>query len=132
MPFGLCNAPATFQLIMNSILKKENWIFCIPYLDDIIVFSPDPQTHKNHLEIVLGKLRSAGITLNKEKSKFFQTEVEFLGNIICDGYIKPDPKKIKAIIECQPPKTLKELRSFLGLANFAVHLFLILPQLRHP
>lgn len=118
MPFGLCNAPATFQSIMNTILKDENWKFAIPYLDDIIVFSNSVAEHKNHLEIVLGKLKAAGISLNSNKSKFFKTEVSFLGNIISKGQVKPDPQKIQAIRDCQPPNTLRELRSFLGLANF--------------
>ena len=118
MPFGLYNAPATFQSIMNTILKDENWKFTIPYLDDIIVFSSNVEEHKRHLEIVLGKLKAAGLTLNSNKSKFFQKEVQFLGNIIGKNFVKPDPKKINAILDCQPPNTLRELRSFLGLANF--------------
>ncbi|KAI5150472.1 hypothetical protein ENBRE01_1516 [Enteropsectra breve] len=118
MPFGLCNAPSTFQSVMNTVLKEENWIFAIPYLDDIIVFSQSIEEHKRHLEIILGKIKAAGLSLNNNKSRFFQTEVEFLGNVISRGTVKPDPKKIQAIIECQPPNTLRELRSFLGLANF--------------
>ena len=118
MPFGLCNAPATFQSIMNTVLREVNWDFTIPYLDDIIVFSQSVDEHRKHLEIVLGKLRAAGLSLNHEKSKFFQVEVEFLGNIISKDCVKPDPKKVLAITNCEPPETLRELRSFLGLANF--------------
>ena len=92
MPFGLCNTLATFQSIMNTVLKKKNWKFAIPYLDGIIVFSQSMEEHKRHFEIVLGKLKATGLTLNSNKSKFFQTEVEFLGNAISN--VKPDPEKI--------------------------------------
>jgi hypothetical protein len=118
MPFGLCNAPATFQSIMNTILKQENWKFAIPYLDDIIIFSNSLEEHKEHLSIILGKLKAAGITLNNQKSALFQREIPFLGSIISSGIIKPDPEKIKAIMDFKLPSTLRELRSFLGVANF--------------
>lgn len=118
MPFELYNAPATFQFIMNTVLREENWKFIIPYLDDIIVFSSSIEEHKQHLDIVLGKLRSAGLSLDSNKSRFYKTEVEFLRHIITKGLVKPDPKKIQAIKECQQPQALRELRSFLGLANY--------------
>ena len=118
MSFELCNAPATFQSIMNTVLKEENWKFAIPYLDDIIVFSQSIEEHKRHLEIVLGELKATGLTLNSKKSKFFQTEVEFLGNVISKEHVKPDLKKIQALSECQPPNTLRELGFFLRFSNF--------------
>ncbi|KRH92925.1 LTR retrotransposon, partial [Pseudoloma neurophilia] len=117
MPFGLSNAPATFQRIMDKILKKEIGDFVMVYFDDIIVFSGSEQEHKKHLDIVLGKLASASMFLNKNKCNFFKTEIEILGQIISNGIVKPDPKKTEAILKCSEPQTIKELRSFLGLAN---------------
>ena len=118
MPFGLCNAPATFQAVMDIVLAEDCWKHAIPYLDDIIIYSKTLEEHKKHLESVLGKIRAAGLTLNNEKSLFFQNEVKYLGYHIADGKVQPDPKKIEAILEREPPKNLKELRSFLGLVNF--------------
>ncbi|KAF9763004.1 Retrovirus-related Pol polyprotein from transposon [Nosema granulosis] len=118
MPFGLCNAPSTFQRAMDSILREEREKFTIPYLDDIIIYSQDMDTHKKHVRIVMEKLRNAGITLNKKKCKFFQKEIKILGNIITEGRIKPDPEKVKCIKNYPRPNTVKELRSFIGLLNY--------------
>ncbi|KAF9752805.1 Retrovirus-related Pol polyprotein from transposon, partial [Nosema granulosis] len=76
MPFGLCNAPATFQRAMDSIFRAENRRFVIPYLDDIIVYSQRLEDHENHLRIVLGKLKGAGVSLNKKKCKFLKSEIK--------------------------------------------------------
>ncbi|KRH94438.1 pol polyprotein [Pseudoloma neurophilia] len=94
MPFGLSNAPATFQRIMDKILKKEIGDFVMVYFDDIIVFSGSEQEHKKHLDIVLGKLASASMFLNKNKCNFFKTEIEILGQIISNGIVKPDQKEL--------------------------------------
>ena len=118
MPFRLCNAPSTFQNIMNIILGKDNWVCAIPYLDDVIIFSKDIHEHKQHLERVLGKIKAAGLTLNNEKCQFFKSEIKYLGYILSQGQIRPDPEKLQLIKNFNPPTTLKELRSFLGLSNF--------------
>lgn len=118
MPFGLCNAPATFQRAMDQIFEQESWKFVIPYLDDIIIFSKDMEEHKKHLEIVFGKLKAAGIALNENKCKLFRDEIKILGNIVSLNKVKPDPEKVKAVREYNLPITIKQLRSFLGLANY--------------
>lgn len=118
MPFGLCNAPSTFQRSMNEIFKDEIWKFVIPYLDDIIIFSKTLEEHKLHLEVVLGKIKAAGIALNPGKCKLFRSEIKILGNIIAYNTIKPDPSKVEAIKNYGTPNNIKELRSFLGLANY--------------
>ena len=118
MPFRLCNAPATFQATMNVILGKDLWVYAIPYLDDIIIFSESLEQHKQHLDNILKKIKAAGLTLNHEKCKFFRTEIKYLGYVLSAGQIKPDPKKIAALQEFSEPTNMKELRSFLGLSNF--------------
>jgi predicted aspartyl protease len=118
MPFGLCNAPATFQATMDAILQEDKWKIAIPYLDDVIIYSESIEEHQTHLIKILNKIKGAGLVLNGEKCRFFKTEIEYLGHWISEGKIKPDPKKIQTIQECKAPITLKDLRSFLGLANF--------------
>lgn len=118
MPFGLCNAPATFQRIMDKILCKKTRSFVLPYLDDIIIFSKNLADHNHHVAVVLEKLKSANITLNKNKCKFCQTEIKILGTIISGNKIKPDPSKIHAIKKYPLPERIDQLRAFLGLANY--------------
>lgn len=117
MPFGLCNAPATFQRTMNKIFKNESGNFILPYLDDIIIFSNNYAEHEKHVEIALGRIRAAGLSLNPSKCKFFRTEIKLLGFIVSKGKVKIDPEKSSAIQNHVKPKTISELRSFLGLCN---------------
>lgn len=114
MPFGLCNAPASFQRAMDQIFRSESRKFVIPYLDDIIVFSRSLKEHREHLEIVLGKIRSAGLSLNEGKCKFFKTEIKILGCIIGQGKIKIDENRLENIKLYPEPSNIKELRSFWG------------------
>ena len=118
MPFGLCNAPATFQRMMDLIFRDINRVFVIPYLDDIIIYSRTEEEHIEHLEETLKRLKNAGISLNKKKCKFFKKEICMLGNIVTEGIVKPDKAKIEAIRAFNKPETIKELRSFLGLLNY--------------
>ncbi|MGL6131243.1 MAG: reverse transcriptase family protein, partial [Fusobacteriaceae bacterium] len=92
LPFGLCNAPATFQRIMDNIFRGC-YDYVIPYLDDIIIFSRSKDEHRLHLRSVMEKLKEAHIYLNKSKCKFFKKEINILGNIVSEGIIKADPKK---------------------------------------
>lgn len=118
LPFGLCNAPATFQRTMDLIFGGENRKFVIPYLDDIIIFSEDEASHKKHLDIVMGKIRAVGLALNKNKCKFFKSEVKILGNIVGGGCIRVDNERVEFIKNYPEPTTIKQLRSFLGVVNF--------------
>ena len=90
----------------------------IPYLDDIIVYSESIAEHQIHIETVMGKLKAAGIALNEAKCRFYRKEVKILGNIVSYKIIKPDLSKIEAIREYGEPIDIKQLRSFLGLANY--------------
>ncbi|KAF9758254.1 Retrovirus-related Pol polyprotein from transposon gypsy [Nosema granulosis] len=103
---------------MDIILGKENRKFVIPYLYDVIVYSKNIADHKDHLRIVMGKLKAAGISLNEAKFKFFKNEVKILGNIISQGSIKVDPERTERISAYLEPQNIKELRSFLGVANY--------------
>ncbi|MGL5707634.1 MAG: reverse transcriptase domain-containing protein [Aeromonas sp.] len=118
MPFGLCNGPATFQRAMDRIFAKERGKFVIPYMDDLIIYSKSIKDHENHIEVVMGRIKSYGLSLNKSKCVFASDELKILGNIISAGKIKPDPNKIKAIHDYPKPANIKELRSFLGLVNY--------------
>jgi hypothetical protein len=118
MPFGLCNAPATFTTLMNSMFHHESDNFVVVYIDDILVFSRSKEEHAKHLEIVLKKLRDNKLYANLEKNEFELVEIEFLGHVLNGEGIQPDSKKIKAIKEWEVPKTQKGVRSFLGLANY--------------
>ena len=118
MPFGLCNAPATFQRLMNSTLSPYIGRFCMVYLDDIIVFSKDSDSHQEHLAMVLGKLAEAGLRTQMEKCEFGMARLEFLGHIVSAQGIQMDPGKIKAMTEWPVPKNSTEVKGFLGLLNY--------------
>lgn len=118
MPFGLCNAPATFQRTMDVIFIKERSRFVLTYLDVIIVYSESKDEHIKHLEIVMGRIRASGLSLNISKCHFFEKGIKLLGNIVSQGTIRPDPEKIISIQRYPPPTTIRELRSFLGMVNY--------------
>ncbi|KAI4293220.1 hypothetical protein PAPHI01_2494 [Pancytospora philotis] len=122
MPFGLCNAPATFQRAMDTVFRREKWRFVIPYFDDIIIFSKSMEEHQRHLEIILIKIRAASLSLNPRKCKFAQHEMEILENLVSKGQVKPLPSKLTAVREYKLPATIKDLRAFLGFAGY-VHGF---------
>lgn len=117
MPFGLCNAPSTFQALMDNTFSGKDRVFVLPYLDDIVIFSENLEKHIEQLQYVFLKLKAINLILNKNKCKFGKSELKILGNIVSFKKIKPDPQKIKALSEYQRPVTIKELRAFLGLSN---------------
>lgn len=118
MPFGLKNAPATFQRLMNTVLDGLIGKNCLVYLDDIVVFSTSLQEHMTSLEEVFKRLSEANLKIQLDKCEFMQKETEFLGHVITPDGIKPNPNKIKAITDYPIPKTEKEIKQFLGLAGF--------------
>ncbi|XP_063334803.1 uncharacterized protein si:ch211-282j22.3 isoform X5 [Pelmatolapia mariae] len=117
MPFGLHGAPATFQRLMDQVLSDMS-DFAAAYLDDIVIFSSTWEEHLQHLEKVLGRLQSAGLTVNPAKCAIAKAETEYLGFVIGNGVIKPQVDKVTAIESCPLPETRKQLRSFLGMAGF--------------
>ncbi|GBG70850.1 hypothetical protein CBR_g8150 [Chara braunii] len=118
MPFGLTNAPATFQLCMNDLFRPWLDKFVVVYLDDSLVFSKTLQEHQGHLRQVLEKLREANFKINAKKCEWAKTQVLYLGHVLDGDGIKPEDSKIAAIRDWPTPRTLTELRSFLGLANY--------------
>ena len=118
MPFGLCNAPATFQRIMHNVFSDLIGKFVLVYIDDIIIYSRSLEEHLQHVTIVFDLISDVNIRLNPTKCDFFSEQLTFLGHIVSVEGIKPDPKKIVAIQNISQPKNTKEVQSFLGLANF--------------
>ena len=118
MPFGVTNAPSTFQRMMNSLFKEDLDDFVLVYLDDILVFSTTLEEHIRHIRKALEKLRTAKLYARLHKCAFFQRRVEYLGfDVSADG-IQPSPEKVKAIVEWPQPQSVRDVRSFLGLASF--------------
>lgn len=118
MPFGLKNAPATFQRLMNNVLKEYIGKLCFVYLDDIIIFSTSLEEHLVALNKIFETLRKANLKLSLDKCEFMKRETEYLGHIITTDGIKPNPKKIEAIQKYPLPKTEREIKSFLGLVGY--------------
>ena len=106
LPFGLTSAPATFQRLMEEVLQGLHWKTLLLYLDDIIVISPDLDSHIGRLEEVLSRLRKAGLKLKPSKCELFKTKVKYLGHIVSAERVTTDPDKVKAVAEWPPPSTL--------------------------
>ena len=118
MPFGATNAPATFQRLMHDCLGDLNMNWCIVYLDDIIVFSDTKEEHIKRLEAVFQKLMAAGLKLKPTKCFFFRNEIEYLGHVVSGKGISTNPKKIEAVTKWPTPKTVYDVRSFLGFVGY--------------
>ena len=118
MAFGLCNAPASFQRLMERCMGELHLRECLIYLDDIIIFSKTFDEHLVRLENVFRQLEHHGLKLKGSKCEFFQRQVQYLGHIVSDRGVQTDPDKIAALKEWQPPSNIKELRSFLGFAGY--------------
>ena len=118
MPFGATNAPATFQRLMHDCLGDLNMNWCIVYLDDIIVFSDTKEEHLKRLEAVFQKLMAAGLKLKPTKCFFFRDEIEYLGHVVSGKGISTNPKKIEAVTKWPTPKTVYDVRSFLGFVGY--------------
>lgn len=118
VPFGLCNAPATFQRMINKVLASQLWKVCLAYLDDIIVFSRTLTDHIRDLRSILSALDAAGLHLQPKKCDIAEGSIRYLGHVIDGESIRPDPENIRAVRECRRPKNVKETRSFLGLCNY--------------
>ena len=103
MPFGLCNAPATFQRLMDCVLAGLHWQSCLVYLDDVLILGRSFSEHLHNLRDVFDRLREAGLKLKPSKCTFGQKEVAFLGHIVSDQGIAPDPAKVAAITNWPTP-----------------------------
>lgn len=118
MPFGLCNAPSTFQRLMQRMFGDRQCESLLLYLDDIIVFSSSIQQHLQRLEAVLARLHTEGLKAKLEKCAFFRRRVNYLGHVISHEGVATDPAKIDAVASWKRPSHVSELRSFLGFAGY--------------
>ena len=116
LPFGISSAPELFQKRMSTILKGLEGVVC--QMDDVLVFGCTVAEHDKRLMAVLKRIEEAGATLNREKCSFGQRRIKFLGHIIDQEGISADPDKIKAVTEMETPKSITELRRFLGVVNY--------------
>lgn len=118
LPFGLKNSPSIFQRAMDNILRDFIGKICHVYIDDIIVYSKTLEEHCKHLKLVINRLKESNMKISLEKSKFYSKEVEFLGYVVGHNVIKTDPNKLETINNYPLPKTLRQLRSFLGMIGY--------------
>jgi RNase H-like domain found in reverse transcriptase/Reverse transcriptase (RNA-dependent DNA polymerase)/Integrase zinc binding domain len=118
MPFGLTNAPAVFQAVMHHLFSKYLNKFVLIYLDDILIFSRTKEEHMKHLALVLGTLDEECLKANLKKCDFFKTELRFLGHVVTRDGLKADPDKVSTVNDWPTPKSVYEVRSFLGLATY--------------
>ena len=118
MPFGLSTAPATFERLMELVLKGLTFDRCLVYLDDVIVFGRTFEEALQNLERVFERIETAGLLLKPSKCRLFKTKVEFLGHVVSGDGISCDPKKIAAVEHWAAPSSVREVRSFVGFASY--------------
>ena len=121
MPFGLCNAPATFQHAVQLVFRGMTWREVLTYLDDINVLGTGFEDHLTNLHKVFERLQEHNLKLKPRKCKFFQTEVPFLGKLATWDGLAVDPKKIEAVISWPVPTNKWDVESFLGFVNYHRH-----------
>lgn len=116
MPFGMCNAPATFQRLVNIVF--EDIPNCTAYLDDVVIHSPTWDEHLSTLRLVFHRLENASLTLNLAKCEFGKATVTYLGKQVGRGQVRPIASKVEAIVSYPAPKTRRQLRRFLGMVGY--------------
>ena len=133
MFFGLTNSPATFQSLMDTIfadLIAEGKVSV--YLDDILIFTKGLEEHRRIVREVLQRLKEYDLYLRPEKCEFEKEEIEYLGMIIGNGQVKMDPAKVAAVKDWPTPTNLREVRGFLGFANFYCRFIKSFSQIARP
>lgn len=118
MPFGLKNAPMSFQMLMSQVLRGLHWKFVLCYIDDLLVWSKNFEEHLLHLGQVFAKLREANLTLKPDKCRFGLEKVMFLGHILSKDGVSVDSEKTEKVRNFPVPRSQTELKSFLGLCNY--------------
>ena len=118
MPFGLTNAPSAFQRFMNDIFADMLDVCVIVYLDDILIYSDNPELHREHVREVLRRLRKNGLYAGAQKCTFHANTVEYLGYILSPTGLSMDTAKVQVIQDWPEPRKVKDIQSFLGFANF--------------
>ena len=115
-PFGLSQAPAYFQRLMNQVIKGLPFAFV--YLDDVLIHSPDIETHLKHIRILFQRLREADLKLKDSKCNYFKTHVQYLGHLVSGNGVRPLPEKLESVKKMPAPTTPKETKQFLGLVGY--------------
>lgn len=118
MPLGLCNAPATFQRLMDSVLAGLQWSTCLVYFDDIIILDSTFSDHLHKLQQVFNQLQHAGLKLQPTKCTFCHEQVTFLGHTISPTGIATDPSKTDKVMAWPTPTCCRDVQQFLGLTNY--------------
>nr|AAN04909.1 Putative polyprotein [Oryza sativa Japonica Group] len=118
MSFGLTNAPAFFMNLMNKVFMEYLDKFVVVFIDDILIYSQSEEDHQHHLRLVLGKLREHQLYAKLSKCEFWLPEVKFLGHVISAKGVAVDPETVTAVTDWKQPKTVTQVRSFLGLAGY--------------
>ena len=121
MPFGLCNAPPTFQRLMQNCLGELNLTYCLIYLDDVIVFSKMPEEHLQRMHVVFDRLREHSLKLKPSKCDVFKSEINYLAHHVSWKGVLPSKKNLESIAECPPPDTYTKVKSFVGLVGHYRH-----------
>ena len=114
MPFGLCNAPATFQRLMQNCLSELNLTYCLIYLDDVIVYSKDPEQNLARMQVVFECLCEHGLKLKPSKCDLFKFKIIYLAHHVSKDGVKPSHKNVASILECPVPHTFTDIHSFTG------------------
>ena len=117
MPFGLCNAPPTFQRLMQNCLGELNLTYCLIYLDDMIVFSEMPEEHLQRMHVVFDHLQEHGLKLEPSKCDVFKSEINYLAHHVSQKGVLPLKKNLESIAQCLPPDTYTKVKSFVGLVG---------------
>ena len=121
MPFGICNAPTTFQRLMQNCLGELNLTYCLIYLDDIIVYSKTQEEHLQRMRVVFDHLRENGLKLKPTKCDLFRMELFYLAHHVSKDGVKPSKKNVAFIVACLPPKTYTDIHSFTGAMGHYRH-----------
>ena len=118
LPFGLKNSPSTFQRMMDTVLRGLIGKICFVYLDDIVVYGSTIEEHNKNLVTVLERLRQTGLRLQPDKCEYLRPELEYLGHVITENGVKPNPEKLSAVTNFKRPTKVSEVQSFLGLTGY--------------
>ena len=118
MPFGLTNAPVAFMDLMHRIFQPYLYQFIMVFVDDILIYSQSEEEHEDHLRVLLQLMRDHQLYAKFSKCEFWFTEVRFLGHVVSASGVSMDPKKVEVMMSWERPKSVFEIRNFLGLAGY--------------